>query len=117
MVMVDNLTKEAHFIPVNSIYKTDAIAKIFKKDIFKLHGFPKEIVSDKDPKFTSNFRKGLFSYLGTKMKFNIAYHPQIDGQTERVNPVLEDMVRMYVMGKLTKWEDYLHLVEFSYNNG
>ena len=93
------------------------IAKIFMKDIFKLHGLPKTIVSDKDVKFTSNFWKGLFPYLGTKLNFNTAYHPQTNGKTERVNQVLEDMLRMYVMDKPTKWEDYLHLVEFSYNNG
>ena len=60
---------------------------------------------------------GLLADLGKKLNFNTAYHPQTDGQTERVNQVLEDMLRMYVMDKPTKWEDYLHLVEFSYNNG
>ena len=87
------------------------------KDIFKLHGFPKGIVSDKDVKFTSNFWKGLFADLGTKLNFSTVYHPQTDGQTKRVNQVLEDMLRMYVMDKPTKWEDYLHFVEFAYNNG
>ena len=75
MVVVDKLTKETHFIPVKSTYKTDAIAKIFMKDIFRLHGFPKAIVCDRDPKFTSNFWKGLFANLGTKLNFSIAYHP------------------------------------------
>ena len=83
------------------------------KEIFNMHGFPKAIVSDKDVKFISNFWKGLFAYLGTKLNFSTAYHPQ----TERVNQVLEDMLRMYVMDKPSKWEDYLHLVEFAYNNG
>ena len=87
------------------------------KDIFRLHGFPKAIVSDKDPKFTSKFWKGLFAYLGTKLNFSTSYHPQTDVKIERVNQVLEDMLHMYVMDKLSKWEDYLHLVEFSYNNG
>ena len=59
----------------------------------------------------------MFADLGTKLNFSTAYHPQTDGQTERVNQVLEDMLRMYVMDKPTKWEDYLHLVEFAYNNG
>src|SRR5713226_4590709 len=117
MVLVDRLTKEAHFILVKSTHETDDIAKIFMKEIFKLHGLPKAIVSDRDVKFTSNFWKGLFAYLGTKLNFSTAYHPQIDGKTERVNQVLEDMLRMYVMDKPTKWQDYLHLVEFSYNNG
>ena len=58
MVLVDKLTKESHFIPVNSMHKTNDVAKIFMKEIFKLHGFTKTIVSDKDFKFTSNFWKG-----------------------------------------------------------
>ena len=87
------------------------------KDIFKLHGLPKAMVSDRYVKFTSNFWKGLFAYLGTKLKFSTAYHPQIDGQMERVNQVLEDMIRISVMDRPSKWENYLHLVEFSYNNG
>ena len=59
----------------------------------------------------------MFANLGTKLNFSTAYHPQTDGQTKRVNQVLEDMLRIYVMDKPTKWEDYLHSVEFSYNNG
>ena len=117
MVAVDKFTKAAHFIPVNSTHKTDDIAKIFMKDIFRLHGLPKAIVSDRDVKFTSNFWKGLFVDLGTKLNFSIAYNPQIDGKTERVNQMLEYMLCMYVMYKPTKWEDYLHLVEFDYTNG
>ena len=75
MVVVDKLTKATHFIPVKSTHKTDDIAKIFMKEIFKLHGFPKEIISDRDTRFTSNFWKSVFAYLGTKLNFNIAYHP------------------------------------------
>ena len=112
MVVVDNLTKEVHFILVKSTHKTDDIAKIFMKDIFKLHGLLKAIVSDRDVKFTSNFWKGLFADLRTKLNFSTTYHPQTDGKTERFNQVLEDMLRMYVMDKPTKWEYYLHLVEF-----
>ena len=102
MVVVDKLIKAAHFIPVNSTHKTDDMANIFMKEIFKLHGLPKAIVSDRDVKFTSNFWKGLFAYLGTNLNFSTAYHPQTDGQTERVNQVLEDMLRMYVMDKPNK---------------
>ena len=109
MVVVDKLTKATHFIPM-STHKTDDIEKIFMKDIFKLHGFPKAIVSDRDVKFTSNFWKGLFADLGTKMNFNTVYHPQTDGKIERLNQVLEDMLHMYVIDKPSKWEDYLNLV-------
>ena len=81
-----------------------------------MHEIPKVIISDIDPKFTGNFLKSLFKGLDTKLNFNTAYHPQTDRQTERVNQVLEDMLRMYVRHYPKKWEDYLHLVEFAYNN-
>ena len=117
MVVVYKLTKASHFILVNSTYKVDAIAKIFVKEIFRLHGLPKVIVSDRNPKFTSKFWKGLFAYLGTNLNFSTSYHPHTNGQTKRVNQVLEDMLCMYVMDKPSKWEDYIHLVEFAYKNG
>ena len=78
MVVVEKLTKETHFILVKSTHKTDDIAKIFMKEIFKL---PKAIVFDRDVKFTSNFWKGLFADLGTKLNFSTTYHPHTDGQT------------------------------------
>ena len=73
------------FIPVKSTHKTNDIAKIFMKEIFKLHGLPKAIVSDRDVKFTSNFWKGLFVDLGTKINFSTAYHPHKYGKIERFN--------------------------------
>ena len=79
MVVVDKLTKVAHFILVKSMHKTNDIAKIFMKEIFKLHGLSKAIVFDRDVNFTSNFWKGLFADFGTKLNFSTAYHPQIDG--------------------------------------
>ena len=75
MVVVYKLTKAANFILVKSMHKTDDIARIFLKEIFKLHGLPKAIVSDRDVKFTSNIWKGLFADLGTKLNFRTAYHP------------------------------------------
>ena len=117
MVVVDKLAKATHFIPVKSTYNTDVIAKIFMKEIFRLQGFPKVIIYVKDTKFTSNFWKGMFADLGTKLNFSTIFHPQTDRQIERVDQVLEDMLRMFVMDKTSKWEDYLHLVEFAYNNG
>jgi hypothetical protein len=74
-------------------------------------------VSDRDPKFTSNFWKGLFKGFRMNLNFSTTYHPESDGQTERVNRVIEDILGMYVMDKPSRWEDYLHLVEFAYNNG
>jgi hypothetical protein len=86
-------------------------------EIASLHGVPKIIVFDGDSKFTSNFWKGIFKGIGTSLNFSTTYHLETDGQTMRVNQVIEDMLRMYVMDKPSKWEDYLHLVEFSYKNG
>eukprot|EP00253_Pinus_taeda_P002642 PITA_02642 len=117
MVVVDKLSKSSHFIPVQSTYRAAQIENIFMQNIFKLHGLPKVIISDRDVKFTSAFWRTLFEGLGTQLSFSTAYHPQTDGQTERVNQVLEDMLRTYVMQQPTRWEDYLHLVEFAYNNG
>jgi hypothetical protein len=74
-------------------------------------------VFDRDPKFTSKFWRGLFKRLGKNMNFSTTYHLESDGKIERVNQMIEDILRMYVMEKPSKWEDYLHLVEFSYNNG
>ena len=81
MVVVDKLTKASHFISVKSTYKTDSIAKIFMKDIFRLHGLPMAIISDRDTNFTSNFQKILFAYLGTKLNFSTAYDPHTNGKT------------------------------------
>jgi len=116
MVVVDKLSKVVHFIPVKSTYKAVNIVDVLMKEVFRLHGIPRIIISDKDVKFIGNFWKSLFKGLDTKLNFSTAYHPQTDGQTERVNPVLEDMLRMYVMDQPSKWEEYLHLVEFAYNN-
>jgi hypothetical protein len=77
-----------------------------------LHGVPKEIISNKDPKFTSNFWKGLFKGFGTNLNLSIVYHPELDGKTERTNRIIEDMLRMYVMDQPSKWEEYIHLIEY-----
>ena len=86
------------------------------KKILRLHEILKVIISYRDPKFTGNFWKSLFKGLYTKLNFSISYHSVTDGQTERVNQVLEDMLQMYVRDHPKKSEDYLHLVEFAYNN-
>jgi hypothetical protein len=117
MVVVDKLRKSAHFIPVKLTCKAIDITQVFMKEVFRLHDMPREIISDRDTKFTSNFWKSLMEGLETKLLFSTTYHPQTDGQTERVNQILEDMLRKHVMHQPRKWEDYLPLVEFTYNNG
>jgi hypothetical protein len=117
MVVIDKLSKSAHFIPVKSTFKAINIAEIFMKFFFRLHGIPKMVISDRDVKFTSAFWKELFVGLNTNLNFSTSYHPQTDGHTEQTNQIIEDMICMYVRTKPSKWEDYLHLVEFAYNNG
>jgi hypothetical protein len=117
MVVVDKLTKDVHFIPLKTNHKATNVVDIFMKEVARLHEIPKIIVSNRDSKFTSNFWKGLFKGFRTNLNFSTTYHPKSDGHTERVNKVIEDILRMYVMDKTLKWEDYLHLVEFAYNNG
>ena len=116
MVVVDKLSKTTQFILVKSTYKVVNIADIFMKEISRLHGEPKVVISVRDTNFTGNFWKALFKGLGTQLNFITVYHPKTNIQTERVNQILEYMLRMYVMDKPGKWEDYLHLVEFSYKN-
>ena len=117
MVVVDRLTKVTNFILVMSTFSASDLAQLFIKDMVIFHGVPRNIVSDEDVKFTSKFWKDLFACMGTELAFNTTYHPHIDGQIERVNKILEDMLRMNVMHQQHKWEEYLPLVEFAYNNG
>jgi hypothetical protein len=110
MVVVEKLSKSTHFIPVKSTCKEIDVSSIFMKEIFRLHGIPKEIVYDKDTNFTSIFWKYLFVGFETKLLFSTTYHPQTDGKIERVSQVLEDMLRMHVIHQPNKWQEYLPLV-------
>jgi hypothetical protein len=95
MVVVDKLSKAAHFIPVKSTFKAVNIAEIFMKEIFRIDGIPKMVISNRDAKFTGNFWKALFKGLDTQLNFSTAFHPQTDGQTEWVNQILEDMQQSF----------------------
>jgi transposase InsO family protein len=90
-VIVDQLTKVAHFIPVKTTHSGARLAKLYMSRIVCLHGVPKRIGSDRGTQFTSRFWEKLHESMGTKLHFSSAYHPQIDGQTERTNQILEDM--------------------------
>ena len=92
-VIVDRLTKVAHFIPMKTTYPGAQLAELYMSRIVCLHGVPKKIVSDRGTQFTSRFWKRLHESMDTKLNFSSAYHPQTDGQTERTNQVLEDMLR------------------------
>jgi hypothetical protein len=109
VVVVDKLTKATHFTPVKLTHKETKIVDIYMGKISRLHGVPKEIVSDRDSKCTSKFWKGLFKGFGTNLNFSTTYHLDSYGKIQRVNKVIEDMLRIYVMDKPSKWEDYLNL--------
>jgi hypothetical protein len=117
MVVIDKISKFAQFIPIKSTFKDINIFEIFMEEIFKLHGIPKMVISDRDIKFRSAFWKELFAWLNTNLNFSTSYHPHMDGKTKQTNQIIEDILCMYVRKKPNKWEDYIHLVEFSYNNG
>jgi len=111
-VIMDRLTTSAHFLPVKTTYTVDTFERIYILEIVRLHGIPVSIVSNRESSFTSRFWNNLHKALD----FNSAYHPQTDGQTERVNQVLKDMLRACVLDFQGSWEEHLSLVEFAYNN-
>ncbi|WJX94652.1 hypothetical protein P8452_76049 [Trifolium repens] len=115
-VIVDRLTKSAHFLPVRTTDTAAKLTDIYIAEIVRLHGIPSSIVSDRDSKFTSHFWRTLHEALGTKLRLSSAYHPQTDGQTERTNQSLEDLLRACVLDDRGSWDDVLPLIEFTYNN-
>jgi transposase InsO family protein len=116
-VIVDRLTKIPHFLPVKTTYSSAKLAELYMERIVCLHGVPKKIVSDRGTQFTSHFWHKVHSALGTKLNFSSAYQPQTDGQTERTNQILEDMLRACALQYGTSWDKSLPYAEFSYNNG
>jgi hypothetical protein len=115
-VVIDRLTKSAHFIAFHITDSVPKLAEMYIRDIVKLHGVPASIVSDRDSRFTSRFWRCLQDALGTKLNISTAYHPQTDGQSERTIQILEDMPRLCILDFKGKWIKYLPLVEFAYNN-
>jgi transposase InsO family protein len=115
-IIVDQLTKVAHFIPVKTTYSGPQLAELYVSRIVCLHGVPKKIVLDRGTQFTLKFLERLHEALDTQLCFSSAYHPQTDGQTERVNQILEDMLRACALQYGRSWDKSLPYVEFSYNN-
>ena len=115
-VIVDRLTKSAHFIPIRESYSLEALSNIYLKEVVARHGVPISIVSDRDARFTSHFWRKFQEDMGTSLNLSTAYHPQTDGQSERTIQTLEDMLRACIIDFGGTWDSHIPLVEFSYNN-
>ncbi|GJZ83827.1 putative reverse transcriptase domain-containing protein [Tanacetum coccineum] len=115
-VIVDRLTKSAHFLPMKETDSMEKLTRQYLKEVVSRHGVPVLIISDRDSKFTSHFWKSLNKALGTQLDMSTAYHPQTDGQSERTIQTLEDMLRACVIDFGKGWDRNQPLVEFSYDN-
>ena len=116
VVFVDRLSEMAHLPAVPDSVDGEGTAKLFMDRIFRQHGLPDTIVSDRDPRFTGKFWKSVFAVLGTKLDMSTTDHPQTDGQTERANRVVEDFLRSVCAETPKRWSESLPLVEFAMNN-
>ncbi|GJS48043.1 reverse transcriptase domain-containing protein [Tanacetum coccineum] len=115
-VIVDRLTKSAHFIPIRATDSMETLTRLYIKEIVSRHGVPISIISDRDCHFTSRFWQSLQNALGTQLDMSTTYHPKTNGQSERTIQTLEDMLRACVIDFGNGWDKHLPLVEFSYNN-
>ena len=106
-VVVDRLTKSAHFLPIRTDYSLDKLAELYIEEIVRLHGILVSIISDRDPKFTSRFLGKLQEALGTRLNFSTTFHPQTNGQSKRVIQVIDDMLRSCVIDYNGSWDKHI----------
>jgi hypothetical protein len=116
VVFVDRLSKMTHFVAITTDIGSQGLADVFIDSVVKHHGVPSSIISDRDPRFTGKFWQAVMKRLGTHLRMSTAFHPQSDGQTERMNIVLEDMLRSYVDPNQDDWDQHLPMAEFAVNN-
>src|SRR6266481_65232 len=116
MNVVDSVGKRAHFIPTNTMITTLGATRLFLHNIWRLHGLPRRIISDRGPQFVVEFTQELYWLLGITLPTTTAYHPQADRQTERVNQELEQYLRVFVNECQDDWDELLPMAEFQYNN-
>ena len=115
-VIVDRLTKSAHFLVVRMTFTLKRFCRLYIREIVWLHGVPVSIVLDRDSRFTAHFWRSFQKVMGTRLTMSTTFHPQTDGQFERTIQVLEDMLRACVLDNKGSWEEQLSLVEFASNN-
>ena len=114
-VIVDRLMKTSHFLPYGIGLTLDGLAKLYVDEIVRLHGTPRNIVSDRDSRLTAIFWKSFQKAMGLELAFSTTFHPQSDGQSERTIQTLEDMLRTCILDLKGYWENHLLLMEFAYN--
>lgn len=116
VVFVCRLTKMVHYVATTSNVTAPQLATIFMREVVRLHGVPEAILSDRDPRFTAHFWRAFWEQLGTTLTMSTAYHPQTDGQTERSNRTLEEMLRSRVNFAQNDWDQHLAAAELAVNN-
>jgi len=116
LVVCDRLTKMAHFIPTTDKTSAEGLARLFRDHVWKLHGLPESIISDRGAQFAANLMKELNQILGIETRLLTAFYPQTDGQTERTNQELEQYLRMFIDHQQEQWPEWLGTAEFAYNN-
>lgn len=116
LVVVDTFSKYAHFLPLLHPFSALKVAQVYLDSVYKLHGLPLSIISDRDKIFTSHLWQELFRLSGTTLKMSSSYHPQTDGQTKRVNQCLETFLRSFVHACPSKWLSWLSIAEYWYNS-
>jgi len=116
LVVVDQLTKMVHFILTTEKTSAEGLAKLFRDNVWKLHGLPESIILDRGPQFTVGLMRELNQILGIESKISTAFYPQTDSQMERVNQELEQYLRMFIDHRQEQWPDWLGTAEFTYNN-
>ena len=116
LVVCNRMTKMAHFVPTTERTSAEGVARLFWDNIWKLHGLPESIIIDRRVQFVAGMIKKLNCMLGINTKLSMAYHPQTDDQTERMNQDLEQYLRMFIDHRQEQWPDWLAMAEFAYNN-
>jgi transposase InsO family protein len=116
MNVVDSVSKRAHFMPTHTTVTAEGAARLYLTHVWKLHGLPQRVVSDRGPQFVAGFTRELYRLLGIKLALSTAYHPQTDGQTERTNQELEQYLRLFTNERQDDWDELLPLAEFQHNN-
>jgi len=112
MTVVDSISKRVHFVLTHTTVTAEGAARLFLHHVWKLHGLPKHVVSDCRPQFVASFTKELYRLLGVRLSSSTAWHPQMNGQTERVNQELDQFIRLFVNKWQNDWYDLLPIAEF-----